>query len=437
MGQPVRGSMEAMKEMIHKEIQSITSLEERVAFKKLMEGVFLSLYETNLEMYESLERRVQEEMDQGENRYQVKTGIIERKYFDASHHLLFPMEERDLAENTYDMGAIQQAVAEKGEFPLMKVMLVCDFLEMQKLLEAGHVFEGFIETEEPGQEWKAEFQLRENREYLEKIAYLYLLFVRNGIPWQTVNAPYLYKIADVTVTGLPEGITGREKLKQIRVQFGNYSKIIREDVIPVWNIRKLSLESIGFPVPCEDHLNFEHRVSLRQHGTEHAYLVEDDKGISSIWQNGERLRILCGIGEARKWNVYQIRSSPEQRIDRYTFPIMGNARQESFAGKYQRKWNQDIRTKAQLAHFLKGFGLEAYVQYEDCEVSERFPGRKETYSMNPFIVDEIRDRETQKKLILYFRKGQLEPWIQRDIMSFLTSEAQRLYPEYDCGGVLL
>ena len=47
--------MEAMKEMIRREIQSISTLEERVAFKDLMEGVFISLYETNLSMYRKLE----------------------------------------------------------------------------------------------------------------------------------------------------------------------------------------------------------------------------------------------------------------------------------------------------------------------------------------------------------------------------------------------
>ena len=83
--------MESMKEMIQQEIQSITSLKERVIFKELMEGVFLALYETNQKMYAELEHRVREELDYDKNRYQIKTGIIEREYFDESHHLLFPM----------------------------------------------------------------------------------------------------------------------------------------------------------------------------------------------------------------------------------------------------------------------------------------------------------------------------------------------------------
>lgn len=72
--------MDVMKEIIQKEIQSISSLEERVIFKNLMEGVFLSLYDTNREMYEGLERRIKEELDYDKNRYYVKTGIVEREF---------------------------------------------------------------------------------------------------------------------------------------------------------------------------------------------------------------------------------------------------------------------------------------------------------------------------------------------------------------------
>ena len=57
--------------------------------------------------------------------------------------------------------------------------------------------------------------------------------------------------------------------------------------------------------------------------------------------------------------------------------------------------------------------------------------------MNPFVEDEIRDTSAQKKLVLYFKPGAREAWLQRDAASFLVSEVQRLYPEYECGGKLL
>ena len=47
---------EDMREMIRREIQSISAIEERVAFKNLMEEVFLALYDTNEQMYSDLEK---------------------------------------------------------------------------------------------------------------------------------------------------------------------------------------------------------------------------------------------------------------------------------------------------------------------------------------------------------------------------------------------
>ena len=430
-------NIEIMKEMIQNEIQSIHSLSERVAFKELMEGVFLGLYETNLRMYGELEQRVQDELGYDQSRYRVRTGVIEKEYFDASHHFLSPIEEKDLEEKHYDMKEIVQSVNETGYFSLMRVVICYDFFELEELWKKTLTFKGVICTEAPEREWEIEVQLRKNTAYLEKIKYLYHLFIKNGIPWQTVNAPYLYKMADVVITKLPEELNGTEKIKQVKIQFGDYSSYIQKELIPVWNIQKMVLDGIGFPTPCGDHSNYEHNISIYEYGSEHAYLAEDNQKIQSVSQTSDKLRIISETGEAKKWNIYMLRSSTEHKIDRYTYPLMQNGRAESFAEKYQKKWNQNIRTRTELAHFIRGFALEDYVCYQNCEIMEQFPGSRETYSMNPFIEDEVRVPSAQMKLVLYFHKGEKESWLQRDVMSFLTSEVQRIYPEYECGGVLL
>ena len=74
---------EEMKEMIQREIQNIRNLEERVAFRELMEGVFLPLYETNQRMYEDLEDRIQEELSCDVNRCLIRTGLVEKGYVDV------------------------------------------------------------------------------------------------------------------------------------------------------------------------------------------------------------------------------------------------------------------------------------------------------------------------------------------------------------------
>lgn len=428
---------EEMKEMIQREIQNIRKLEERVAFRELMEGVFLPLYETNQRMYEDLEDRIQEELSCDVNRCLIRTGLVEKGYVDVSHHLMTPMLSEDLEERSCSIKELKEALVEKGGFPLMTVLLQCDYLDIQELWSKDPEFQGTLKTEQPDRTWKIRVRLRRNTRYLDEVAKLYKLFLKNGIPWQTVNAPYLYKMADVMLTGLEEGLTGQEKIQKIEIQFGTWSSVIRYDPVPVWNVRRLSLNCIGFPAPCEDHRNYEHVISVQEYGVQNAYLAEDDSELVSVVQRGAKIHIVSSAKEAKKWKVHMIQNGTDSRIDRYTWPVMENRRAESFSERYQRKWGQNIRTKAELARFIGGFHMDPYVKYQDCEVLDQFPERPQTYSMNPFVEDEIRDTGAQKKLLLYFEPGAQEAWLQRDIASFLVSEVQRLYPEYECGGKLL
>jgi len=387
-------------------------------------------------MYEELEKRVQDELAYDVNRYRIRTGVIEKQFFDVSHHLMFPMEGSDVQKKSYNATDIAQALEEDGEFVLMKVLLHCDYQQIQKIWNSEIEFEGILQTDKPEKDWKITVRLRQNMDYLKKIGQLYQLFIKNGIPWQTVNAPYLYKMADVVLTHLPEAIPKTEIIQKVEIQFREYQPLICYNIIPIWNVCKLNLESVGFPVPCEEHKNFEHNISIQKYGTQHAYLAEDDLDIQSISQRKDRLLITSKVSDAKKWNIYMIRNVEDSKIDRYLYPLMENERKETFTEKFQRKWEQRVKTKAELSRFIRGFGMENYVIYQDCAIADEFEKEKETYSMNPFIEDEMRDYQAQKKLILYFIPGPEEAWLQRDIASFLVSEVQRLYPEYECGGIM-
>ena len=62
---------------------------------------------------------------------------------------------------------------------------------------------------------------------------------------------------------------------------------------------------------------------------------------------------------------------------------------------------------------------------------------KETYEVNDFIVDEIRDSNIKKVLILSFEAQEKNNYLNYDILSFIISEVQFIYPEYECEGRLI
>lgn len=427
---------EEMRRMIQKEIHSINNLEERVVFKELMENVFLSLYEVNEQMYQELEQRVMDDLAYDMNHYLIKTGLVEKSYLDRSHHMMFPMDDADLENRSYHVPDIIDALETGGQYLLMRVLLQSDYLELKKLWSQKPKFKGTLETEDH-ESHDFTVELQPDYGYLENISHLYQLFSRNGIPWQTINAPYLYKMGKVVLTDLPETLNAHAKIKKIQIDFEHQSPYIRYDLVPIWNIEKIELDTVGFPMPCGDHKNYEHILSVHNYGEEHAYLVDEDIGIQSIRQRKNKLYITSSMNDTRKWNICLIRNMKDRRTDNYTYPLMQNLRSETFTEKYQRKWNEPIKTKAELARFIRGFGLNEYLEYQGCIIADQLEGSSETYGMNAFIEDEIRDSKNAKKLILQFNAKEYKPWLSRDIASFIVSEVQRLYPEYDCRGAFL
>lgn len=281
--------MTDMEEMIKQEISRIDGLQERIVFKDIIERLFLSLYETNQEMYQELESRIMDDLAFDLNRYRITVGIVEKAYLDPSHHLLSPIREEDMAAREYEIPEMMRQLAEEGRSLVRTCFMEYDYMGIQKLLAKERIG-GKIYTDRG--EYPAEFAVSQNREYLEEISHLYEVFVSNGVTWQTVNAPYLYKFIDVHLLKLPEEITAAQRIIKIEPDFEEYAQWAHDDLIPIWNIRKLKMDSVGFPVPCEDHKSYEHTISIREYGNEHVYLIDDVAHIYSIRQRENRLLIM-------------------------------------------------------------------------------------------------------------------------------------------------
>lgn len=423
-----------MEELINNQTKQISGLQERVLFKDLIEQIFLSLYETNREMYRELENRVMDDLAPEGNRYLICMTVMRRDDVDLSHHLLGPMLPKDIKSGIPDREMISDQLATGSLCPVKSLFMKCDYLSIQKLLSRGEV-DGTIRTDKG--EYETRLVIRRNENYLQEISHLYQVFVRNGIPWKTINTAYLHKFVEVCLKELPEGLAVKEQILDIVPKLDDYDQWARENYIPLWNIRKLVLSSVGFPVPCEDFRSFEHTISIKNYGDEHVYLVDEEEGLSHIRQSESHLLVMGKEGAARKWKIYMIRSGVNRRFERLAHPMLTNMRKDSFLERFSKKQGIEVRTHAELARYLQGYSLDDYLTFVDCEITDRPSGEAESYSMNSFILDEIRDSTYQKCLRLKFRGKSKENYLLRDMMSFLVSEAQLIYREYQCQGELL
>lgn len=426
------GHTNDMKEMIRKEIRSISSLDERVAFKDLMEGVFLALYEANEKMYQDLEHRIMDDLAYDINRYCIQTGLVEKSFFDSSHHIMSAMQEDDLVQPAHTVSDIKEALEEDGSYRLTTVFLQCDYLIYNEILKKSNSFQAVMIADK---EYPVQIHLKRSMRYLNQIEYLYHLFMANGIAWQTVNAPYIFKMADVCIDALPEDIGAEATITDLRLNCDEYNQFVCYDMVPIWNLVHVKLGSVGFPIACGDHRNYEHVVSIGQYGGENAYLVSEKSGIQNVRQTKDKLLITGKINTVKKWDVYIIRNGEEHKIDKYTYPVMRNLKSDNFSERFQRKNQRKVKTKAELERIIRGFGLQEFIEYQDCWLTNDSV-LQETYSMNFFMEDEIRDETAEKKLVFAFKSNKKEEWLLRDLISFIVSEIQELYPEYHCCGIL-
>lgn len=426
-----------MKEDIYKKLNDIEELSDRQLMKKILNGLFSELEEYSREKHELLENRVFDELEYSQEKYNLYCSVERKDKVDITNEFLHPMVDKDLEEEIYDTQEILDKLAKKEDIEMFNVFLECDYIIYQKLVGQNLEFKGTIETDK--RTYEAYFTLSENKVYWEKVIELYKGFINNNIPWETINNPYISKIARIILKDCEEGITKDETISKISVDFGEYTKYVKYNMVPMWNVKKLALKANGFPMPCEDKINYEHSISLQREGMNHGYIVEynSDK-VEYVTRKNDYLIITSSMEVAQVWNVWKIISNEKSKFETYSYELMSNARKSSFIGRLAAAKNSTVKTKAELTRVINSFEVSKHLEFQYLKLEDLDTNREnETYDMNYFIFDEIREANLTKCLLVYFKVVDRKDYLIYDILSFIVSEIQLLYPEYKCEGRLL
>lgn len=92
-----------------------------------------------------------------------------------------------------------------------------------------------------------------------------------------------------------------------------------------------------------------------------------------------------------------------------------------------------------MARLIESFSYDGYVTFQNCRICDQLP--KEciagNYNMDAFIQDEIRTGSSRQVLLLDFSVKDADCYLNEDIMSFLVTQVQKIFPEYHCVGRLI
>ena len=225
------------------------------------------------------------------------------------------------------------------------------------------------------------------------------------------------------------------KILSIKVDFGSYEQFVKRDIIPLWNLPVVQKNTSVYPVPCADHTHFEHIIFAHRLKAGCRYLVKNDTPSlqGTRYLDGD-LYITCANAQPAAWELFQV--NPKPLRTNYPYPILSNQPKECFCADLKEYFRQGVKTKGELRRVIESYGYEGIVEFQDSELRSAMTTPSLTYNMDDFIVDEFRTQSNRNVLLLRFGAVDPENYLNTDIMSFLVTQVQKIFPEYECRGML-
>lgn len=424
-----------MKELMIERLRKIEDLEQRQLLKDIVSGVFVNLIDYQDDMNKRLEDRVFNEIDDAENRFDIYVTLSSREDVDPIHECLFPMRPADLESKSINKKKLLESFKNNEPAVLFTLFLACDSIQIQQLLTEQRRFNGRLVTTEGQVEIKV--SLTQNLDYLQEMNKLYPLFQINGLPWKTINHPFVYKFFNVNLEDCPP-LNEDAEIIEIIVDLEEYEDKKRLNMVPLWNIERHEVKNVGFPIPAIDKVNFEHVLSVRKIGNEHGYLVEaEEDNVRYVKRSDNELTIVSPQDKSGVWQLIKIAKMEDEKIGKLNYELVSNRRIEHFIHKFANKYTATVKTKGEITRMINSFEAANRFELVDVEIVDSFSGTSYTHSTNTFLTEMMGENNHRKTMLLKFKAKEERNFIANDILSFLVSEVQRHFFEYECVGVWL
>lgn len=420
-----------LESYIDQRLREISLLEDKVLFKEVVGKLMLNLFTYTQNEYQDLEKRVLNEFQSKQSDYAIDITLTDLAHYDQTDPFMFPMRKTDI-EKRGTFEGIAESLEKKEPYLLYSVYLEAEVASVAAFAKAGRTYHGIIKTEK--NEYPVNISVTRNQEYRNMIQDLYHVFGANYLTWMTVCSAYLHKMFDVSLLAC-QGILKGEQIQEITVDFEEFQPYVRFQMIPLWNLTAFTEKTSTYPEPCMDKTNYEHRIFAHRLDANCQYLVTNTEiEITNIRRLDGDFILTCPLPDPCDWKLYRVNKRPEKI--KYQYPMLSNQCKESFSASVNEMFRKSVKTKAEIARLIEAFDYSSYVTFHDVKVSKDVPEVVYTYSMDDFIEEEIRIGGLQQTMELFFKTSGSH-YLNEDIMSFLVTQVQKLFPEYYCIGTLL
>ena len=419
---------------------------ENEIFEKEMLGKSLRemFFEMNVEMQERfqeikdkfLEVKIAENSE-NENIF-VETVLVKSEDVFKMDGVFFPVTDKvDIFSEDY------------GNIYLENVYLNLDLRKINEVSERE--FTGWVNIDRNNYEIKVRFAKDES--YLDEIKKLHNSFELNGKSWKTLNMAHFMRCYKVE---LVEYDFEMERDVLEKIQNGDYEitydfeeiqdKVLRNREL-LWNIEKKKIISTIFVRPVKIDLSFEYTINFEDNEQILVSNHENEDILCCYYSGKNKLNIISKKNTGDVWDIFSIKpiekcrkmleifeKNSENQENYFHFT---NFKNESFIDKIQKK-NKSTRSRAFLEkYFLEYKFTKDEIVLKDINFKENAEENLDIYDCNENLRNEFQREYFNKKpkLNLFVEIKNFNEYSE-DKVSFLISEIQNNYSEFECRGYL-
>ncbi|MCI6810801.1 MAG: hypothetical protein SOX11_07670 [Lachnospiraceae bacterium] len=401
------------REYLQKQLGGIRDIEERKEARELLLEGFLALYTLTEGKYQVLEERIEKELTLPGKAFAIYTTIVKKEDRDPINGFWYPLCSADLKPGL-DEG--RKTIYLAGNDESMKA-----FLQQKQILGT---------EEKTGR--RVNFRLEKASRYEDCIKKLYGLFQENQVPWQTVPMGHLERFVDLVPE---EGVLPEETF---RISYGVWEGAVREDMVPLWNVEEIQVESKEFRHPCMDEVIYEHIYALGTGRQEDVgILVETEEEFLSVRYEENRVLVKTQKEELGEVKLYLLHQQEVRSSYGYTAPVLSNQRQDSLAARYLQRAGRFIQTPAELRRKVRELSKDFGVELLNYTIFDEVREKALRADMNDCLGNSLFPQDKRNILLFTFgwkKEGGLPEYLQESWLRYLLSQLQLEYLEYQCRG---
>ena len=420
--------MDRLKKVIEDELKNL-DVEERNLLRRTALSTINSLIDIVGNRMENFERSILDTTIQKNENIYIGSLMIPKKDLYLYEVTYSPILNSDLEES--DLKKILTDETEEKVFKRVFINLGLEKLvKLENKILTGTVFCG-------SKEYTLKFRLEFATEYLEKMKLLYDIFCLNTIKWRTYNIPYIRKMFKLVIVEYdPELARELKGGEPVFIDKGELAPHWIEDHIIIWNIKEESASSDGLIKPTINKIHYEHTVVFENVSKVYLCPHSNNKIYTVAKTIDNSMKIVTDESRPIKWTFWSILPIEVRDYSRLKFMFFDNKIDNNFINQIKMENDLRIRNKGEIYRVLNSYkDVRKYIKLENIIITSEERKCESLYEINDFIIDEFKLKG--KKAYMYFEFTPLiKDEFTNDILSFIISDFQLYFPEYECKGIL-